>query len=218
MPLDKETGISPIEEDLSPSSTKVSCVSSNNSEQHPGARTTRNTWRPSFYKTRPLIGLAALGLSVFCLVASLAILIGSNGEPTASWHFQPTVYLAIATAVSNKALYGALAQAAPIAWWNKAVEGSTIRDLELEWEAGQSLPRAVIKCLRAGRFVGLLNIASLATALVLIDGPLLQRASTVRLTTLSTNTHLNISLSPELPRGSVSLHLAPSETSHDMRC
>ena len=46
------------------------------------------------------------------------------------------VYLAIATAISNAALQCALAEAAPVSWWYKALQGSTVKDLELDWEAG----------------------------------------------------------------------------------
>ena len=110
---------------------------------HVVARQPHHTWQPSVFRIRPLLGIAALGVAVVCLFASLGILLGSNGEPYENWHFAPTVYLAIATAISNTALNCALAQAAPISWWYKASRGSEIRDLELEWEAGQSFPRAM---------------------------------------------------------------------------
>ena len=114
--------------------TAASMIRSTNAEHYAQASHSDKTWRPSFFKIRPLLGLAALGLTILCLFVSLAVLLGSHGQSEASWYFQPTVYLAITTALSNTALNCALAQAAPVSWWHKALRGSTIRDLELEWE------------------------------------------------------------------------------------
>lgn len=160
-----------------------------------------NTWQPSLFRIRPFVGLAALGIAVVCLFASLGILLGSRGEPVSAWYFAPSVYLAIATAISNTALSAALAQAAPIRWWYKAYNGSTVRDLELEWEAGQSFPRAIIRGLQQGRYFNLLTLSSLIVALVVVDGPLLQRSSSVSSATISHGIVQNISITPELPTG-----------------
>ena len=126
-------------------------------------------WKPSLFRIRPLIGIAALLVAVICLFISLGILLGSDGAPVDAWYFQPTVYLAIATAVSNTALNAALAQAAPISWWYKAYKGSTVRDLELEWEAGQSFGKAIFHGFRQGRHFSLLMISSLVVALVVVE-------------------------------------------------
>jgi hypothetical protein len=148
-----------------------------------------------------LIGIAALFVAVVCLFASLGVLLGSRDAPVDSLYFQPTVYLAIATAMSNTALNAALAQAAPISWWYKACKGSTIQDLELEWEAGQSFPRAIYRSLRQGRYFNLLTISSMIVALVVVDGPLLQRSSSVHSATVNRAIVQNISIAPELPTG-----------------
>ena len=160
-----------------------------------------NTWQPSLFRIRPFVGLAALSIAVACLFASLGVLLGSRGEPVSAWYFAPSVYLAVATAVSNTALSAALAQAAPIRWWYKACKGSTVRDLELDWEAGQSFPRAIIRGLQQGRYFNLLTLSSLVVALVVVDGPLLQRASSVHSATVNYGIVQNISITPELPTG-----------------
>jgi hypothetical protein len=144
---------------------------------------------------------AALLVAVVCLFVSLGIILGSKGAPVDSWYFQPTVYLTIATAVSNTALNAALAQAAPISWWYKACKGSTIRDLELEWEAGQSFPRAIYRSLKQGRYFNLLTISSMVVALVVVDGPLLQRSFSVHSATVNRAIVQKISIAPELPTG-----------------
>ena len=81
------------------------------------------------------------------------------------------------------------------------MSGSTVRDLELQWEAGQSFPRAIIRSLKQGRHLNLLTFAGILVALVVIDGPLLQRASTVQLATLNQPVTMDVELSPELPHG-----------------
>src|ERR1700761_2852732 len=103
------------------------------------------------------------------------------------------------TAISNAALQCALSQAAPISWWYKALRGSTVKDLELDWVAGQGFLRAFIKSFKYRRMVNLFSIASLATAIVLIDGPLLQRSSSVRRATTVDIIPMNVSLAPQLP-------------------
>ena len=49
--------------------------------------------------------------------------------------------------------------------------------------------------------LSLFSIASFATAFVLIDGPLLQRSSSVKRVTTVDNVPMNISLAPQLPEG-----------------
>jgi hypothetical protein len=55
------------------------------------------------------------------------------------------------------------------------------------------------KALTAGRNFNLLALACLATTVVIIDGPLLQRASTVRLTSAEVSVDLDVAITPELP-------------------
>ena len=161
----------------------------------------RYRWRPTFWRIRPLLGMVSIAVTIISLLVSLAILEASDGVATADWYFQPTVYLAIATACSNGGLQCALALAAPISWWYKAVRGSTIKDLELDWQAGQCYPRAFLNSIRYRRMVGWLSIASLAASLVLIDGPLLQRASSVHSALVFDEIPLNLSVVTQLPAG-----------------
>ncbi len=149
--------------------TRVSSVPS--SEGFPPVLTSEaHIWSPSYFRCRPVIGLGAVGLAIACLFASLAVLLASNGQPVTAWLIQPTVYLAIATAVSNTALSCALAEAAPISWWYKAIRGSNVSRLELEWQAGQGFPRALVKSFQYGQRISMLTVASIAVALVVNDG------------------------------------------------
>ncbi|KAK5164143.1 uncharacterized protein LTR77_010234 [Saxophila tyrrhenica] len=155
------------------------------------------TWLPTFMRPRPLVGLASLLLAALCLLASFAVLLASNGKPLDTWTWQPSVFLAVLSAVSNICVRFSLAQAFPIAWWYRASCGRTIADLHRHWEAGQGLLHAI----RHAKHTSWLTAAAIASALVIIDGPLLQRASFVKEISQSMPTTLNFKLTPELPNG-----------------
>jgi hypothetical protein len=155
--------------------------------------------RPRWLQPRPLLGLFALMLAAGCVLFSMAILIVSNDRPIAKWTVQPTVYLAVAAAFANSAISFAHAQAVPIAWWYQASrsEGVTIRGLDRQWKASFFVSHA----LRSAWFTRSTSAATLLVALMIIDGPLLQRASSVIVAKQSQVVGLALQLSPELPIG-----------------
>lgn len=155
------------------------------------------TWEPSLLQLRPLAGLLGLLVSICCIFASLAILMVSDRQPIDNWPIEPTVYLAIVAAIANSALHLARAQAIPVSWWYQAAQGRTIRVLERQWEVSQSLMRALLH----SRHMSLVTIACICTSFVIIDGPLLQRASSVVPATTQSNVTLHVVLPPELPKG-----------------
>jgi hypothetical protein len=111
---------------------------------------------------------------------------------------QPSAVLAICTAVANQALRFAAYQGVAIAWWFSASRGTSLRQLHTNWRAGTTFMGALI----AGRNMGLIGLACIFSTLVAIDGPLLQKATTVvnaRITDRPLD--LNVSLAPEIPRG-----------------
>jgi hypothetical protein len=61
-------------------------------------------WRPSLLQVGPLVGFAALLFAFLQTLASYAILAASNGDLIDNWNVQPTVYLAIFTALGNKTM------------------------------------------------------------------------------------------------------------------
>jgi hypothetical protein len=146
---------------------------------------------------RPLLGLFALLLAATCALFSLAVLLASKDQPVSRWPVQPTVYLAIASAVSNTAIGFAHTQAVPIAWWYEATKGSTLERLELQWRASFLVSHAV----RSAHRTTVISAATLLVALMIIDGPLLQRASSVVVATQSKAMSLSTLLTPELPTG-----------------
>ncbi|KAF7189563.1 hypothetical protein HII31_09203 [Pseudocercospora fuligena] len=156
-----------------------------------------SAWNPSFRRSGPVLGLSVLIMSICTIFVSLGILLGSHEKPQRLWTWQPTVYLAISTAVSNACLGYAFSQALPSAWWYQASKGAAVRSLQRRWEVGQSVFQAIAHIRSPDR----LTLASLLTALVLIDGPLLQRASRVESLSHHELINMSIPISPELPRG-----------------
>ena len=135
------------------------------------------SWRPSVLRVLPLSGLIALAFAFCQILASYAILAASNGDKSVNWTYQPNVYLAILTAISNKAVAFAAVQGTVVTFWLRALRGTTLAQLHRDWSFSLYAYRAVL----AGRHFNLLALACLCATLVAIDGPLLQRASTVHL-------------------------------------
>ena len=89
-------------------------------------------------------------------------------------------------------------QGVVIAWWVRARRGSTLTKLHHDWRSGTTLRGA----LTAGRHMGLLGLACILSTLVVIDGPLLQRSSTVREGPVASDPiPLNVTMAQELPTG-----------------
>ncbi|KAK4893441.1 hypothetical protein LTR27_008123 [Elasticomyces elasticus] len=175
--------------------TDVEVAETSRDYQKTGRRDMFSRW----IQWRPIVGLLALCIAIGCIFFTLAILIASNDAPVTTWVVQPTVYLAIAAAIANSALSFAYAQAAPIAWWYRLSRpgGATIRAMERQWQASQSLTRAAGQSQR----MTLVIAASMLVALMIIDGPLLQRASSVIVATQTQAVTLQVILPLEVPTG-----------------
>lgn len=135
-----------------------------------------NSWQPSVWKRLPWATILGLTTALLGIAASAVILAESNGKPITDWYFQPTVYLAIVTAVTNILLSLSLAEAVNIAWWRRAqASETTIADLHRTWNYGHSFKAAFL----SGRYANLVAVACVLTSFAPINGPLLQRASRV---------------------------------------
>lgn len=146
----------------------------------------------------PWLGLAAPVGAAGCAVASAFVLIRSDGQSIHDWTLQPTVYLAIASASANILLHYPLAEGVNVAWWRRSLkDGTTVNDLHRYWDYGNSLWAAST----SGRHFNLVALASIMAALAPINGPLLQRASTVTTRPVQGATYLSASIAPELPEG-----------------
>lgn len=170
---------------------------SNNQTVVPGRKL--RPWRPGFLARLPWLGLGALFGSIVGIAVSIAILVLSNGDPISQWRFQPTVYLSVASTATNIMLHFALTEGARVAWWRQAMkEKNKLGDLHRFWDFGNSLWAATT----SGRYFNLIALACIFTAIAPINGPLLQRASTVKeASSGSEPTTLELAIATTLPAG-----------------
>ncbi|KAL9070886.1 MAG: hypothetical protein Q9157_005662 [Trypethelium eluteriae] len=152
-------------------------------------------YKRSFLRKGPLLGLTAILFTLLSIPPSLLILWMSNGREVTSWKIQPTVYLAILTAIGNSAIRLAAIQGAMVVWWSYAMRGTTYLQLYYDWK----MSFGAFGAISAGRRTNFIAIASFCAALVVVDGPLLQRASSVSLKVPGTPVELQALLAPEIP-------------------
>ncbi|KAE8344342.1 hypothetical protein BDV24DRAFT_160485 [Aspergillus arachidicola] len=151
------------------------------------------SWEPGVLKRLPLLGISALLGVLACLIYNITILLTSNGKPQNSWKVQPSVPLAISSAISTGLLRFALAEGAAITWWNKAINGCTVYDLRRNW----SFANSIYDVIKQIKFFNVLGLASIASVIVAIDSPLFQRATTVA----QVNMPLSVGIAQQLPFG-----------------
>ncbi|KAK5163275.1 uncharacterized protein LTR77_010861 [Saxophila tyrrhenica] len=162
-----------------------------------GSRERDHPWKPSLLRIGPMSGLCVMLVAVGSMLASLAILLGSNHAAVTSWKAPPSTYLAICTAVANLEIRYACVQGVAIAWWSRALRGTTLARLHYDWRAGTT----VVGAMASGRRMGLLGLACICSVLVVANAPLLQRATTVVPESLIGTVPLNVTISPEIPTG-----------------
>ena len=85
-------------------------------------------WSPGFWRRLPWSGILSLMGVVICAIATAVVLVLSDGKVVDGWPshglaVQPTVLLAILSAVANSLLRYALTEGLAIAWWVKALRG-----------------------------------------------------------------------------------------------
>jgi hypothetical protein len=154
-------------------------------------------WEPGTWRQFPLRGITALFLSLFCMAGSIAILYRSDGQPVHNWRVSPTVYLALLTTGANISLRFAFHQGVRISWWHSALKGATVRELHQKWLYGDTFWSDFF----SGRNFNLVALASVATTLVVIDQPLIQRASTVISIQYEHPVNVTVRIAPEIPLG-----------------
>ncbi|KAI9718454.1 MAG: hypothetical protein M1812_004175 [Candelaria pacifica] len=157
----------------------------------------RNTWTTGFFSRFPWGGISALIGAVLCAAASAAILLASDGKVN-DWKLQPTVYLAITSALSSILVHYALSVGVTNSWWRKATkEGTTVDDLHRYWSYGNSLWSSTL----AGKHFNLIALASIMASLTPVSSPLIQRASSVVAQQVSRDVSITVNMAPELPQG-----------------
>ncbi|KAF8541339.1 hypothetical protein BDD12DRAFT_908713 [Trichophaea hybrida] len=141
-----------------------------------------NSWAPGLLTCLPWTALLAIFGVIILAFGSAAILKHSHDKPTKDWPMQkypiqPTVLLSASAALSGALLRYALAEGQHIIWWRHALAGGTVGDLHRYWAYGHGFLDAIC----AGRYTNLMSMARVITTFVVIQGPLLQRASSIEL-------------------------------------
>lgn len=175
------------------SRVQVGCVPSDIWSEKRSLTTT--AWRTKWNRVGPLLGLAGLIFTILSILIAFGILRASDSDYVSSWRYSPNVYLAIMTSITGKATSLAALQGAMIAWWLRAMHGTTLEQLHFDWSMGQNIWDALI----AGRRINMIAIACICGTIAAIDAPLLQRASSVVSRSPNTEVMLDVNLVPQIP-------------------
>ncbi|KAG9196183.1 hypothetical protein G6011_01304 [Alternaria panax] len=135
-------------------------------------------WRPGFKHQFPWIGFVGLMIIFVATIGAIIILVSSDKERVKEWPFrrltaQPNVLLNIANQVQNLGLITLIGQGLAIAWWRKALRGSSLRRLHQNHAYSHSF-YAVIT---SGRHFNIIALAALMTKFAVVDSTLFQKAS-----------------------------------------
>ena len=143
-------------------------------------------WKPYSWRRTPWLALAAcFGFAISAGLIALVLISSHDKEVTAyplpQRAFPVSVLLAILVALANLCLAVATSQGYAIAWWLKALRGSKIKELQFDLDVQHSIV-AVFKGRRS--FDKFMIAALVALAVSIVDGPILQRASSTMAKTI----------------------------------
>ena len=154
-------------------SSQENSLTSETSLRDTASMVQRNPWKPGAFARLPWLALIAFICSVIGMSAAAATLVYSDGKTIADWRFQPPTYLAIATVITNIALFYVLKEGANISWWHTATRSTTVGDLHRNYLFGSSFQDALL----SGRHINFVALGCIAATVAQINSPLLQRAS-----------------------------------------
>jgi hypothetical protein len=135
-------------------------------------------WKPGMRNQFPWIGFAGFITILVATAMAVAILGLSDGKRTTDWPFlnhpvQPNVLLNIANQVQNLGLITLIAQGLAIAWWRKALRGSSLKTLHRNHAYSYSFFAIVT----SGKHFNMIALAALMTKFAVIDSTLFQKAT-----------------------------------------
>jgi hypothetical protein len=158
-----------------------------------------NPWTPSFWSRFPVTGIAALAGAALLTCAAVAVLVLSDHKDTTSWGYdlKPTVYLSLATALTNILLTYALAEGVVISFWRNAKRGSTLRELNQYWLSGNSVLGALKGSFRGSALI--VGLSCVMATLSVARGPLFQAATSVQNVVINSQDQMTVHVAPKLP-------------------
>jgi hypothetical protein len=151
-------------------------------------------WSPGVRARFPWMGFGALLTVLLCAGGSIAVLVTSNGKSQNDWpeEIAPNVLLNVMTSIANICFAIAIGMSLlqkdnvpqrwlivigngiAIAWWRKALAGSSIQDLHRSWSYSTSLSQIIFSL----KGFNVIALAALTAKLTIIDSTLMQRATT----------------------------------------
>ncbi|CVK85995.1 uncharacterized protein FMAN_06565 [Fusarium mangiferae] len=152
-------------------------------------------WLPGFWIRFPYRGLGMWLLALLGTIAAVMILVYSDGVPVDHWdeRIQPTVWLALTSALSGAFLACAFTEGAAISYWRAAGKPVTLQQLQAVYGSSTGIIQAAVNLFTWKSKT--LGLASILMTLSVLRGPLMQRAS-------STTNHY------QAQQGTVNFHIA----------
>ncbi|KAL2679290.1 hypothetical protein Neosp_010059 [[Neocosmospora] mangrovei] len=138
-------------------------------------------WKPGSWKHTPWLAFVSIIGFAICCVGLAAILFTSDGEDIAAWPspsrpIPVSVLLSLAVSLANLCLAVALHTGYEISWWNQALKGAELRKLQFDLDVQRRIS-AILWSNRSFDRFAIAAVVSLAVSI--LDGPLIQRASSV---------------------------------------
>lgn len=129
----------------------------------------------------PWGALVCIAAFMLCCVGIGVVLADSQGTPVASWPsenhtFSVSVLLSLLVSIANVCLAIALSKAYEIAWWLQAIRGADLRRLKFNLNVQSDVSQLLSRGFTINRFT---IAAFIALAVSVLDGPLIQKASTI---------------------------------------
>jgi hypothetical protein len=153
-------------------------------------------WKSGILKHLPWTGLLSLLAALLCGIGAVVVAHDFDDKPLDHWKIrgvvvQPTVLLSVLATFSKACLGYAFTTGVAIFWWKSAVVGTTLHQLHDSHQYSNSLQGLFAKRPRLNSVA----VASVATLLLMAEGPLLQRALHVITRTRHVDTELTIPIS-----------------------
>lgn len=135
-------------------------------------------WKPGFRQQFPWIGCAGFVIMIFATSMAVAVLGLSDKERVKDWPFarfpiQPNVLINIANQFQNLGLITFISQGLAIAWWRKAMQGSSLKTLHRNHAYSYSF----YSIMTSGKHFNIVALAALMTKFAVIDSTLFQKAT-----------------------------------------
>ena len=140
-------------------------------------------WRPGFKARFPKIGFAGLIVVILATGAAVSVLVKSDKQRVDDWPFkscpaQPNVLLNVANQIQNLGLFTLISQGVAIAWWRRALHGTTLSNLHRNHAYSYSF----LSILTYFKHFNLIALAGLMAKFAVIDSTLFQTATKTAMT------------------------------------